>query len=411
MKKIQKMLLFPTAITTFSVVAIATSCVDKDKISLDELANYSQKTEILVDKNFKVFPKFLSNLSEKDFTLTNIPAEEFTKRIQMINFKVSFDEETKQLIFNFLLVSKKEPNKFVTVVKKIAIDEANISSEEITQQALQDYASKLKFSLKEEKNYNEQQISQLKLSDFNIENQNDDFEIVWSPNRKPTIWGKPGEFYLRINYTVLHKYTKIKLNSVKNVYIKLKNFSAMEEYVDLPEIVNSLTVHKATEVTLSHINDGDTFTDSNNNKYRFSGIDTPEKWAFNHSGPTTGMQYEYALKASEFTTNKLTKEAKKIYVVPQKTQGGQTDISDRYGRVVAIIYYLDQNDKVHNLCQEIIASGYAKVAYISKDPNSTFYNSNTAYIDLLKDSERKARESKLGIWSDQADIKQIYPRG
>ncbi|AWX42563.1 Thermonuclease precursor [Metamycoplasma cloacale] len=177
------------------------------------------------------------------------------------------------------------------------------------------------------------------------------------------------------------------------------------------EFSSNLVVNKATEVTLKHINDGDTFTDTNNNIYRFAGIDTPEtkKKEDGKFIPTTGEQFKYGKLASFFTMNRLT-TANKIFVVPITTKTGKDGIpyADKYGRVVAKIYYQSDN-KITCLNTEILKVGYAKMAFISKDPNNIFYTDDSDFYDELLSSQRQAQTEQIGIWSTEANIKEIYP--
>lgn len=55
----------------------------------------------------------------------------------------------------------------------------------------------------------------------------------------------------------------------------------------------------------------------------------------------------------------------KIFAIPQKTKNGKTNMTDSYGRIVAILYYLDENGKYHCLNEKLLKEGLARKAYIS----------------------------------------------
>ncbi|WP_412031758.1 thermonuclease family protein [Metamycoplasma buccale] len=195
-----------------------------------------------------------------------------------------------------------------------------------------------------------------------------------------------------------------------------KNFSGLN---GLPyPISNKLEANKATKINVAFWNDGDTFRDTNGNIYRFAGIDTPEYHKKGSKEFTTGLQFKYAKLAKQYTetyTNIYQNDSIKgkpteVYVVPQKTKGGKTNISDKYGRIVAIIYYKNNLGQYYNLCSQILYFGKAKKAYISLDTKSIYYTTNTKYYNELQESERVARKNKIGIWENENDIYEIYPK-
>ncbi|AIA29461.1 nuclease lipoprotein [Mycoplasmopsis californica] len=187
--------------------------------------------------------------------------------------------------------------------------------------------------------------------------------------------------------------------------------------------IDTLKPNFAYEVDKKHsVRDGDTvdfiFLGINRRlPVRFSGVDTPEKRNYNLKQETVGQQREYALKATEFTQKMLNEESvSKIYIVPQKTRGGKgyfADVSGTYGRIIGIVYieYKDKDNKSKyiNLNAELIRLGFALVKYISLSERSQYYTPNTMYYYQLKASEQEAREKKAGIYSDNANLAEIYP--
>ena len=69
---------------------------------------------------------------------------------------------------------------------------------------------------------------------------------------------------------------------------------------------------------------------------------------------------------------------------------GNSDREDKYGRVLAFVYV---DDKL--LEEKLVEKGYAKVAYVYGD---------YAHVDDLLKKEEKAKNKKIGIWSEE-----IYP--
>lgn len=132
-------------------------------------------------------------------------------------------------------------------------------------------------------------------------------------------------------------------------------------------------------VTLSKCVDGDTarfMLNKEEIKVRFLAIDTPES-----VHPTKAVE-AYGKDASEYTCKMLT-NAEKI----ELEYDPKSDEKDKYGRVLAWIYVDDEL-----LQNNLIKVGYAKVAYLYGD---------YLYTTMLKTSEKEAKDSKLGIWSDE----------
>ncbi|MDE5587122.1 MAG: thermonuclease family protein [Bacilli bacterium] len=131
--------------------------------------------------------------------------------------------------------------------------------------------------------------------------------------------------------------------------------------------------------------DGDTatFKDVNGTKLktRFLAIDTPET-----VHPTKGVE-NFGKEASNYTCESLTnaKEIKLEY-------DGDSDKEDKYGRRLAWIFV----DGVL-LQEKLVELGYAKVAYLYGDYE---------YTERLQKVETKAKENKIGIWSETEETNQ-----
>jgi len=126
--------------------------------------------------------------------------------------------------------------------------------------------------------------------------------------------------------------------------------------------------------------DGDTFRvmiDEEEKLVRMLAIDTPE---LEKKG--TKAEY-YANEASDYTCN-IIKNAKKI----ELEYDSNSDEVDKYGRVLAWVY-VDRK----LLQEELVANGYAKVAYLYADYK---------YTDILKEKQELASAKEIGIWDSEA---------
>ncbi len=406
-----------SSIPILTLATISTSCIFNGKnneVEKQNLKEYVKNFTLKLTNPNKEYTKEEINnfVLNKDYLI--VDNNKIIQNVYFKKVKVYYDELTWKLKV-IVEVYKNNPSNYVITTLQTSI---NTNGQKIpSNEEFDTYGNNLKFSLKDPNKIIDSSNAQYLIpNDFNVENHNlnNVYEIKWFPNRKPRyIYGD----YLEVGFTLIHKPSGKTWGSVRYYHIKLNanKPNPIPNLTNLPFPISSiLEANKAKLVTLSNVNDGDTFTDNENHRYRFSGIDTPEKYKRNANGqfvPTEGLQHEHALNASNFTSSILTNPKNKIYVVPQKTKGGTSEITEHYGRYVAIIYYVDENNVVHNLCEEIIAKGLAKVSYISKDKNSKYYNENTWYIDLIKNAERESRNKQLGIWFENSShINEIYPR-
>lgn len=143
-------------------------------------------------------------------------------------------------------------------------------------------------------------------------------------------------------------------------------------------ISTTCVIAKEIEVEFASCVDGDTAKFIYNGeviKARFLAIDTPET-----VHPTKGKE-KWGKEASEYTCNKISNATKIILEFDSNS-----DEMDKYDRYLVWIF-------VDNLLlqKQLIDLGYAKVAYLYGDYK---------YTEILKDSEKMAKEKKLGIWSE-----------
>ena len=139
------------------------------------------------------------------------------------------------------------------------------------------------------------------------------------------------------------------------------------------------------EVLFSSCIDGDTAVfkmNKRNIKVRFLAVDAPELKHFDTE------EQPYAKEASNYTCKKL-KNAKKIELEFDE----KSKKKDKYNRYLAWVFI---DDKL--LQNELVKNGYVKVTYLYDDYK---------YIDVLKKSEEKAKQSKKGIYNDKLDDETI----
>jgi thermonuclease len=144
----------------------------------------------------------------------------------------------------------------------------------------------------------------------------------------------------------------------------------------LPIIVFANTKEKVKFVKCV---DGDTAKFERNNKVftlRFLAVNTPET-----KSPKKGVEF-YGKEASNYTCNRL-KEAKTIEI----EYDNQSDRKDRYNRNLGWVFL---DDKL--LQKDLVENGYAKVDYIY---------GKYKYVDELKELEKKAKNSKKGLWQKE----------
>ena len=144
----------------------------------------------------------------------------------------------------------------------------------------------------------------------------------------------------------------------------------------LPIIVFANTKEKVKFVKCV---DGDTAKFERNNKVftlRFLAVNTPET-----KSHKKGVEF-YGKEASNYTCNRL-KEAKTIEI----EYDNQSYRKDRYNRNLGWVFL---DDKL--LQKDLVENGYAKVDYIY---------GKYKYVDELKELEKKAKNSKKGLWQKE----------
>lgn len=129
--------------------------------------------------------------------------------------------------------------------------------------------------------------------------------------------------------------------------------------------------------------DGDTLKAIVKNRQetiRLRLVDTPE---LNHK--ENGKQ-PLSEEAKAFTQKRI-RDAEKVTLEPDEEMG-----RDPYGRMLA---YIHVDGKL--LQEELVENGYARIAFADQ--------SNSKYLEGLKQAEKKARSQKAGVWQWQGYVR------
>jgi len=120
---------------------------------------------------------------------------------------------------------------------------------------------------------------------------------------------------------------------------------------------------------IKSVHDGDTFTDSNGIVYRLSGVDTPEaNDQFHEFEATDGIEGVYATLATKFTKDLI--EHKSVTIIDEG--------DGKYGREAGQVIIDGKN-----LSVELVKNGLARIAYISMDPRSKYFNPDYSFYRQL----------------------------
>lgn len=132
-----------------------------------------------------------------------------------------------------------------------------------------------------------------------------------------------------------------------------------------PEDLLAKSTIKKYEVNVKRVIDGDTFIDTNDNRYRIAFIDAPEK------------KQAFGNEASVFLKSLIEDQNIKI----------KNLYKDKYGRIVAKAYF-DNVDIAHVL----VEYGYAW-------NQANAYNADKDYAEKLDELENSAKLNKKGLWA------------
>ena len=165
-----------------------------------------------------------------------------------------------------------------------------------------------------------------------------------------------------------------------SVFVFLNNSNLKQnKAVQSPQIKSQIFSEKET-VQVLRVIDGDTIEVNISNKketVRLIGIDTPE--TVDPRKPVQCFGKEASSKASVLLTGKT------IVLEQDLTQGER----DKYGRLLRYVF-LDGL----NFNKKMISEGFAH--------EYTYQNNPYKYMEEFKNAEKKAREGKIGLWSENS---------
>jgi len=165
-----------------------------------------------------------------------------------------------------------------------------------------------------------------------------------------------------------------------SVFVFLNNSNLKQnKVIQSPQAKNQTSSAKET-VQVLRVIDGDTIEVSLKNKketIRLIGIDAPE--TVDPRKPVQCFGKEASDKASVLLTGKT------IILEPDSTQGER----DKYGRLLRYVF-LDGL----NFNKLMISKGFAH--------EYTYQNNPYKYMEEFKNAEKKAREGKIGLWSENS---------
>lgn len=156
-------------------------------------------------------------------------------------------------------------------------------------------------------------------------------------------------------------------------------------------LVSSSCSSKSEIVKIINVHDGDTFYTSDLT-LRLYGVDTPE--ITNDFFNASSAQEIYGEYATHFAKERLLNKD----VVIQRMS------FDKYNRQVAKIF-IDGKD----FATTLLENGMAIVRYISITPKNPFFTSDFDYYKQLIDAQLKGFKNKVGIWSTDGSVKNIFP--
>lgn len=162
---------------------------------------------------------------------------------------------------------------------------------------------------------------------------------------------------------------------LNSYFTKQKNSESKIENND-PEIL----IENSKEYLVKRVVDGDTFeieSEGKSFKVRMIGMNTPETVK-----PNSPVEC-YGKEASTYTKDLLTG---KTVILEEDVQP-----TDKYGRLLRYVYIKSESGELVFINKKIVEDGYA---YASS------YPPNIKYQEILKSTEKKAREDKSGLWAE-----------
>ena len=201
----------------------------------------------------------------------------------------------------------------------------------------------------------------------------------WNNKNSTEITEYNGKYYGYHKQNKVRHYHQVEWNEEEQKWQIIKTAVYYDEHFNIINTINNSNTTKI-EVKYSKSVDGDTAKfelDGKEITVRFLGIDTPET-----VHPTKGEE-PYGKEASNYTKQKL-ENAGKIEI----EYDDNAPETDKYERALVWVWVDDTL-----LQEELISNGLART-YMLQD--------NYKYAWMLQENEEKAKEEKVGIWSEEA---------
>lgn len=144
---------------------------------------------------------------------------------------------------------------------------------------------------------------------------------------------------------------------------------------------------------VQHVYDGDTLTLVDQRRVRFFGIDTPE---------LKPVQQAFSQEAKAYTKQYCRKQQDVYLDIMQRDDGSGKKTTDKYGRLLAVVWAKTENGNYQNVCEGLVAAGLA-TAYFTKDNSATKPQQQAAAKRNLIRIQAEARKHRVGLWKDFAD--------
>ena len=201
----------------------------------------------------------------------------------------------------------------------------------------------------------------------------------WNNKNSTEITEYNGKYYGYHKQNKVRHYHQVEWNEEEQKWQIIKTAVYYDEHFNIINTIDNSNTTKI-EVKYSESVDGDTAKFEINGEevvVRFLGIDTPET-----VHPTKGEE-PYGKEASNYTKGKL-ENAHKIEIEYDENASE----TDKYERPLVWVWVDDTL-----LQEELISNGLART-YMLQD--------NYKYAWMLQENEEKAKEEKVGIWSEEA---------
>lgn len=150
----------------------------------------------------------------------------------------------------------------------------------------------------------------------------------------------------------------------------------------------------AQKFRVQHVYDGDTLTLVDRRRVRFFGIDTPE---------LKPVQQAFSQEAKAYT-KQYCRNQQEIYLDIVQNGDGSGKTTDKYGRLLAVVWTKTENGNYLNVCEGLVAAGLA-TAYFTKEVPTGFAKKKQRHLARKKllQIQAEARKHRVGLWSDFVD--------